>query len=93
MITVPYLARILQPAAWGMVVYAQNFSGWMVLVPGVYKNFGYSATREIARRRDDPDRHAEVARGVLGANILLLLPSILALHWLPDLLRPGIPGA
>jgi PST family polysaccharide transporter len=74
MITIPYLARVLQPAGWGMVVYAQNFSGWMILV--LEYGFGYSATREIARQRDDPDRHAEVARGVAGANILLLLPSI-----------------
>lgn len=75
MITVPYVARVLQPAGWGMVVYAQNFSLWMVLV--LEYGFGFSATREIARRRDDPDHHAEVARGVMGANILLLLPSIL----------------
>jgi PST family polysaccharide transporter len=75
MISVPYLARVLQPAAWGMVVYAQNFSGWMILV--LEYGFGFSATREIARRRDDPIHHAEVARGVVGANILLVLPSIL----------------
>ena len=30
MITIPYLARILQPAGWGLVVYAQNFSGSML---------------------------------------------------------------
>jgi PST family polysaccharide transporter len=75
LITVPYLARVLQPAGWGMVVYAQNFSGWMILV--LEYGFGFSATREIARHRDDPDRHAEVVRGVVGANLLLLLPSAL----------------
>jgi PST family polysaccharide transporter len=75
MITIPYLARILQPAGWGLVVYAQNFSGWMVLV--LEYGFGFSATREIARRRDDPDHHAEVARGVVGANVLLLMPAVL----------------
>jgi PST family polysaccharide transporter len=75
MVTMPYLARILQPAAWGTVVYAQNFSAWIVLV--LEYGFGFSATREIARRRDDPDGHSEVARGVFGANIILLLPSIL----------------
>jgi PST family polysaccharide transporter len=75
MITIPYLARVLQPAGWGTVVYAQNFSGWMILV--LEYGFGFSATREIARRRDDPAHHAEVARGVVGANILLLLPAVL----------------
>jgi PST family polysaccharide transporter len=75
MITIPYLARVLHPSGWGMVVYAQNFSGWMILV--LEYGFGFSATREIARQRDDPGRHAEVAQGVVGANILLLIPSIL----------------
>jgi len=75
MITVPYVARVLEPAAYGMVVYAQNFSSWINLV--LEYGFGFSATREIARNRDDPDRLAEVVRGVIGANTLLLLPSIL----------------
>ena len=74
MITVPYVARVLQPAAYGLVVYAQNFSSWINLV--MEYGFGFSATREIARNRDDRDRHAEI-RGVIGANAFLLLPSIL----------------
>ena len=75
MITIPYLARILQPAGWGMVVYAQSFSVWMILV--VEYGFGFSASREIARCRDEPGRHAEVVGGVVGANLLLLLPALL----------------
>jgi PST family polysaccharide transporter len=75
MITVPYLARVLQPTGWGMVVYAQNFAGWLILV--LEYGFGFSATREIARHRDDPSQHAEVAGGVFGANILLLAPAVL----------------
>ncbi len=75
MITVPYVARVLQPAAYGLVVYAQNFSSWINLV--MEYGFGFSATREIARNRDDRDRHAEIVRGVIGANAFLLLPSIL----------------
>src|SRR5665213_964913 len=66
MITIPYLARVLQPAAWGTVVYAQNFAGWMILV--LQYGFGFSATRDIARRRDEPGHHAEVVSGVAGAN-------------------------
>jgi PST family polysaccharide transporter len=57
------------------VVYAQNFSSWINLV--MEYGFGFSATREIARNRDDRDRHAEIVRGVIGANAFLLLPSIL----------------
>lgn len=75
MITIPYLARILQPSGWGMVVYAQNFSGWMILV--LEYGFGFSATREIARHRDNPGRRADVVGGVVGANLLLLVPAML----------------
>jgi polysaccharide transporter, PST family len=74
MITVPYLARVLQPTGWGLVVYAQNFSLWLILV--MEYGFGFSATREVARHRNDPGLHAEVASGVLGANLLLLMPAI-----------------
>src|ERR1051326_2269228 len=73
LITVPYLARVLQPAGWGMVVYAQNFSVWLVLV--LEYGFSFSATREIARHRDDPKKQADVAAGVIGANALLLVPA------------------
>ena len=71
---VPIWLGVLQPSGWGMVVYAQNFSVWMILV--LEYGFGFSATREIARHRDDPERHADIARGVVGANVILLLPSM-----------------
>ena len=73
MITIPYLARILHPDGWGKVVYAQNFSMWIVLV--LEYGFGFSASREIARHRDNPQRHAEFASGVLGGNLLLMVPA------------------
>ncbi len=75
MVTIPYLARVLQPAGWGTVVYAQNFSSWLILV--LEYGFGFSATREIARRRDEPGQCAEVVGGVVGADVLLLAPAIL----------------
>ena len=74
LLTVPYLARILKPEGYGRVIYAQNFSMWMVLV--LEYGFSYSATREIARHRDNPERHPDVVAGVAGANLLLLVPAI-----------------
>ena len=70
MITIPYLARVLLPEGWGLVVFAQSFSNWLVLV--LEYGFGFSATREISRCRDDPQRSSEVVAGVVGANVLLL---------------------
>jgi PST family polysaccharide transporter len=70
MITMPYLARVLMPAGWGLVVFAQSFSGWMTLV--LEYGFGFSATREIARNQETPERRAEVAASVIGASLLLM---------------------
>lgn len=75
MLTMPYLARVLHPAGWGMVVYAQNFAGWLVLV--LEYGFSFSATREIAQRREDPAACAAVVGSVVGADILLLVPAVL----------------
>jgi PST family polysaccharide transporter len=75
MITIPYLARVLEPAGWGVVVYAQNFA-WIISMVTEY-GFGFSASREIARNRDDAALHAELVSGVVGANLMLFLPALL----------------
>lgn len=75
MITIPYLARVLQPAAWGKIVYAQNFAFWIVMVTEY--GFGFSASREIARHPGEAERHSELASGVAGANFMLLAPALL----------------
>jgi polysaccharide transporter, PST family len=75
MITVPYLARVLLPAGWGLVVFAQGLSNWLVLI--IEYGFGFSATREISRCRDEPARSAEIVAGVVGANWLLMLAALL----------------
>jgi PST family polysaccharide transporter len=89
MISVPYLARVLLPEGWGLVVFAQGFSGWMGLV--LEYGFGFSATREIAKNREEPDRCADVAAGVLGATALMTVAatvaSVIALLTVPTFQR------
>lgn len=75
LITIPYLARVLQPAGWGLVVYAQNFSMWLILI--LEYGFSFSATREIAQRRDEPERYPDLVGGVFGADVLLIAPVVL----------------
>lgn len=69
--TVPYLARVLGPPGFGMLAVALSFAALCSLV--VEYGFNYSATREIARCRDDPAAVRSVAAGVLGAKCLLVL--------------------
>lgn len=71
LVTIPYLARVLRPEGWGLVVFAQSFAAWLALL----LEFGFylSATRLIARVREDRRRVAEVVADVQGARGLLLL--------------------
>lgn len=71
LIVVPYLARVLRPSGYGLVLLAQSLAGWLALV--VEYGFGLSATREIAKHRENLQQVGAIAAGVLGAEALLAL--------------------
>lgn len=66
LITIPYLARVLGVAGWGLVAFAQAFGAYIIMV--VEYGFSLSATREVARNHDDGEKLAEIVAGVLGAK-------------------------
>ena len=68
-ITLPYLARVLKPDAWGLVLMSQSFGVWLSYL--CEYGFGLSATREIARLRDDPLAVKRIVSNTLGASGLL----------------------
>ena len=73
-LTVPYLARVLRPEGFGLLLFAQSFGLWLVLV--IEFGFDLSGTRIVSRIREDPTRLAEVVLGVQSAKILALLLTI-----------------
>lgn len=73
LLTIPYIARVLGPAAWGPVLAAQGLSNWLILV--FEYGFDLSATRTIARARVAPHTMSEIVHGVQSAKTLLLLGS------------------
>lgn len=89
--TIPYLARILGPEVWGLILFTQSFSQWLQIL--LEYGFGLSATRDISRHRDNKDEIADVVAGVLSATCLLIATSfflsitlglsipILSKHW------------
>jgi polysaccharide transporter, PST family len=82
LVTIPYLARVLGVAGWGLVAFAQSFGVYLSLF-GEY-GFALSATREVARHRDDREKLTEIVAGVLGAKTLLGLGALalaLGVHW------------
>jgi PST family polysaccharide transporter len=72
--TIVFLARLLGPQDWGSLAFMQAFAGYVMLV--VTYGFNFSATREVARNRDNPDKLAELLAGVLGAKAALTILSI-----------------
>ena len=74
LVTLPYLARVLRPDGFGLLLFAQSFALWASLT--IEYGFNLSATRGIAQNRGNKDLLAVTAGGVLGAK-LLLLPVLL----------------
>ncbi len=74
LVTLSYLARVLGPESWGEVLYAQGFALWLLLV--FEYGFQLSATREIARRRDDKAEVGRIVAGVAGASVVLTAASV-----------------
>ena len=75
LVTIPYLARILGPQAWGLIVFTQASAQWFEMVCDY--GFNLSATREIARHRDNQNQVTEIVASVIGASGLLLFGSVL----------------
>jgi PST family polysaccharide transporter len=74
LITFPYLARVLRPAGWGVVLLSQVIGSTIVIA--VEYGFDFSATRETARFSTDKKRLRELIAGVLGAKTVLALIGI-----------------
>jgi polysaccharide transporter, PST family len=74
LLTFPYLARVLGPSGWGIVVFAQAIG--VVIASVVEYGFDISASRETSRQRNEPERLSALISGVLGAKFLLAVLCI-----------------
>lgn len=85
LLTLPVLARELEPEALGLLIFAQSFAGLLRLLPEY--GFGLSGSRDVAAVRDDPAAVAEEVAGVMSAKLVLgaaaLLPALVALVAVP----------
>ena len=73
--TIVFLARRLGPEHWGLLMFMQGAAAYVIFL--VSYGFTYSATREVARNRGNPDRLAAILAGVLGAKVTLAILSLL----------------
>ena len=74
LLTFPYLAHVLGPSGWGVVVFAQAIG---VVIAGIVEyGFDISASRETSRHRNDAPRLSALVSAVLGAKSLLAILCI-----------------
>lgn len=95
--TLPYLARVLGPEQWGALAFADAYARFVTLA--IEYGFGLSATREIARIRDDPQARGRQLAAVFAAQLLLgaaaLLVTVILARYMPIFAshRWLLPGA
>lgn len=85
LISIPYLARILQPVGWGRYALMGALGDVLVLV--IEFGFNLSATREIARHRDSRETCGSIMSSVfgvqLGLSVIGVTGALAAAYMLP----------
>jgi len=75
LLLIPHFTSIFPKALWGQILTVQALALWLQIV--VEYGFNLSATRSMARVRDDLEALAKLVAGVAGAKILLSLVAVL----------------
>lgn len=70
LIMIAYLARVLEPRVWGLVLLAQSFGIWLSLLPDF--GFNLSAGRAVAQAKNEREI-AQVCYSVTAGKLLLSL--------------------
>ena len=73
-ITLPYVARVLEPSAFGLVVFSQGFA--FVLVVFIDWGFGFTGIRSTAESQVKDEDLSDIVHRVRGAQLLLSLFSV-----------------
>lgn len=80
LITLPYLARVIGPSGFGKIAFASAVITWFISV--VTWGFDFTATRDVARVRDDKDAVSEIFTNIFWARLFLSIICFLTLVFL-----------
>ena len=77
LITMPYLARVIGAEGFGKIAFATAVITWIQTIADW--GFNYTATRDVAKNRDDAQKVSEIFSRVLWSRCLLALVSLIVL--------------
>lgn len=77
LITLPYLARVIGVEGFGKIAFAAAVMVWIQTIADW--GFNFTATRDVAQNRDNPQRVAQIFSDVLWARCLLMFVSLAVL--------------
>ena len=77
LLVLPYLLRVLGPARYGSIAFAQAVMGYAVILTEF--GFNLSATRAVARAREDADEISRIFWSTLAAKGVLLVIAAAAI--------------
>jgi PST family polysaccharide transporter len=80
LVALPYLVRILGTESFGIVMFAQAFMMYFIILTDY--GFNLSATRAISIHRGNTEKIAEIFTTVMSIKFLLLLVSLLLLSFI-----------
>lgn len=82
LITIPYLARVIGVEGFGKIAFAAAIVVWLQTVSDW--GFNYTATRDVARNRDDMEVVSRIFSNVFWARILLMVVSFVILFFFTE---------
>lgn len=74
LVTLPYVARVLEPAAFGLVVFSQGFAFLLIVI--IDWGFGFTGTRSTAENQTNRDELSNIVQRVRGAQLVLAGASL-----------------
>ena len=77
LITMPYLARVIGVDGFGKIAFASAVMVWVQTIADW--GFNFTATRDVAQNREDPQKCSEIFSNVLWARCALMFLSFLFL--------------
>jgi polysaccharide transporter, PST family len=75
LVTLPFLARVLGPIRWGELAFAESYAIYISLI--IEYGFTLSASRQIAQDPENTSIRSRQLAGVVGAQIVLAVLSLL----------------